>query len=79
MIEKIKKFITSAQTLYGQMKQVVIAVFSLVILLFIYRKGKSEQQNEQLKGNFDAIKKAKKIRTSITDSDIRKLHTKYKR
>lgn len=79
MIEKIKKFITSAQTLYGQMKQVVIAVFSLVILLFIYRKGKSEQQNEQLKENFDAIKKAKKIRTSVTDSDIRKLHSKYKR
>lgn len=79
MIEKIKKFITSVQTLYGQIKQMVIAVFSLVILIFIYKKGKSEQQNEQLKGNFDALKKAKKIRTSMSDNDIRKLHSKYKR
>ena len=79
MIEKIRKFIISAYSLYEQTKHIVVAAFSLIILLFIYRKGKSEQQNQQMKENFDAIKKAKKIRTSITDSDIRKLHTKYKR
>lgn len=79
MIEKIRKFIISVQTLYGQIKQIFMAVFSMSILLFIYKKGKSEQQNKQLKGNFDALKKAKKIRTSMSDNDIRKLHSKYKR
>lgn len=69
MMEILKKF-----------RAVVFAVIALFLYSFGYRQAKETAEKEQLEGENNALKIAKKARDSLSDSErINRLHNKYKR
>lgn len=69
MMEILKKF-----------KAVFFVAIALFLYLFGYRHAKETAEKEQLKGENNALKIAKKARNSLSDNEcINRLHGKYKR
>ena len=69
MMEILKKF-----------RAVVFGAIALFLYLFGYRQATQNAENKEMKGNFDAVHKAKNARTNVIDIDrIKRLHNKYKR
>nr|DAE94294.1 MAG TPA: hypothetical protein [Caudoviricetes sp.]DAY91695.1 MAG TPA: hypothetical protein [Caudoviricetes sp.] len=69
MMEILKKF-----------KAVVFAAIALFLYLFGYRQAKETAEKEQLKGENNALKIAKKARNSLSNSAVVDwLHKKYRR
>lgn len=69
MMEILKKF-----------RAVVFAAIALFLYLFGSRQAKETAEKEQLEGENNAHKIAKKARDSLSDSErINRLHNKYKR
>ena len=69
MMEILKKF-----------KAVVFSSIALFIYLFGYRHAKETEEKEQLKGENNALKIAKKARNSLSNSAVVDwLHKKYRR
>ena len=66
--------------LLKKIKAVVFAAIALFLYLFGYRHAKETAEKEQLKGENNALKIAKKARNSLSDTvRINRLHDKYKR
>ena len=68
MMEILKKF-----------RAVVFSAIALFLYLFGYRQARETAIKEQLEGESNAIRVAKKVRTNISDDRIKRLHNKYKR
>lgn len=69
MMEILKKF-----------REVVFAAIALFLYLFGYRQAKETAEKEQLKGENNALKIAKKARNSLSNSAVVDwLHKKYRR
>ena len=69
MMEILKKF-----------RAVVFGAIALFLYLFGYRQVAQNAENKEMKGNLDAVHKAKNARTNAIDIDrIKRLHNKYKR
>lgn len=69
MMEILKKF-----------KTVVFTVVALFIYFFGYNRAKETAEKEQIEGENNALKIAKKARNSLSDNEcINRLHGKYKR
>ena len=68
MMEILKKFRT-----------VVFGAIALFLYLFGYRQARETAIKEQLEGENNAVKVAKKVRTNLSDDRIKRLHNKYKR
>ena len=69
MMEILKKF-----------KAVFIAAIALFLYLFGYRHAKETAEKEQLKGENNALKIAKKARNSLSNpAVVDRLHKKYRR
>ena len=68
MMEILKKF-----------RAVVLGAIALFLYLFGYRQARETAIKEQLEGENNAIKVAKKVRVNLSDDRIKRLHNKYKR
>ena len=69
MMEILKKF-----------KAVFFAAIALFLYLFGYRHAKETAEKEQLKGENNALKIAKKARNSLSNpAVVDRLHKKYRR
>ena len=69
MMEILKKF-----------RAVVFGAIALFLYVVGYRQASKNAENRQMKGNLDAIYKAKNARNNVVNIDrIRRLHNKYKR
>ena len=68
MMEILKKF-----------RAVVLGAIALFLYLFGYRQARETALKEQLEGENNAVKVAKKVRTNLSDDRIKRLHNKYKR
>lgn len=69
MMEILKKF-----------KTVVFTVVALFLYFFGYNQAKKTAEKEQMEGELNAARNAKKVRDSLSDTArINRLHDKYKR
>lgn len=69
MMEILKKF-----------KTVVFTVVALFLYFFGYNQAKETAEKEQIEGELNAARNAKKVRDSLSDTArINRLHGKYKR
>lgn len=69
MMEALKKFRT-----------MVFATIALFLYLFGYRSAKETAENRRMKGELNAVKKAKIAHYSLYESErLKRLHDKYKR
>ena len=69
MMEILKKF-----------KTVVFTVVALFLYFFGYNRAKEATEKEQIEGELNAARNAKKVRDSLSDTArINRLHGKYKR
>ena len=68
MMEILKKF-----------RAVVFGAIALFLYLFGYRQARDTALKEQLEGENNAVKVAKKVRTNLSDNRIKRVHNKYKR
>ena len=68
MMEILKKF-----------RAVVFGAIALFLYLFGYCQARNTALKEQLEGENNAVKIAKKVRANLYDDRIKRLHNKYKR
>lgn len=63
-----------------QIRAVVFGAIALFLYIFGYHQAKEKNENQQIKGENNAAKIAKKARDSLSDvARIKRLHDKYKR
>jgi hypothetical protein len=60
-------------------RAVVFGSIALFLYLFGYHQAKETAKEEQLERENNAVRIAKKVRTSLSDDRIKRLHNKYKR
>mgnify|MGYP001084587579 CR=1 FL=1 len=63
-----------------QIRAVVFGAIALFLYLFGYHQAKEKAENQQIKGENNATKIAKKARDNLSDVvRVKRLHDKYKR
>lgn len=69
MMEILKKF-----------RAIVFTAIALFLYLFGYRHAKETAENQRMKGELNAVKKAKIAHYGLYESErLKRLHDKYKR
>lgn len=67
-------------TILKKFRAVVFATIALFLYLFGYRCAKENAENQQMKGELNAVKKAKIARYNLCEFErLNRLHDKYKR
>ncbi len=67
-------------TILKKCKAVVFSTIALFLYLFGYHQAKENAENQQIKGENNATKIAKKARDNLSDVvRVKRLHDKYKR
>lgn len=65
---------------FNKTKHIIVCVFLIIVYLLGFQKGKDKVRTQQMKGELNAVKMAKKARAGLSDSHrIKRLHDKYKR
>lgn len=67
-------------TILKKFRAVVFAAITLFLYLFGYRCAKETAENQRMKGELNAVKKAKIAHYGLYESErLKRLHDKYKR
>lgn len=66
-------------TILKKFRAVVFGAIALFLYLFGYRQAKETAENQQMKGELNALKIAKNARSNLSVERLKRLHDKYKR
>ena len=63
----------------NKFRAVVLGAIALFLYQFGYRQARDTALKEQLEGENNAVKIAKKVRVNLSGDRIKRLHNKYRR
>lgn len=67
-------------TILKKFKAVVFGAIALFLYIFGYKQAKENVENQQIKGELNAVQTAKKARDNLSNpAVINRLHKKYRR